>query len=60
MILPILIKFGAEKSRIISIIIFVSVFGGAMLITQLARIWARAAGSPSRPGSPPPCPWYWP
>lgn len=36
-ILPILIKFGAEKSRIISIIIFVSVFGGAMLITQLAK-----------------------
>ena len=32
-ILPILIKFGAEKSRIISIIIFVTVFGGAMLIT---------------------------
>ncbi|HIR84781.1 MAG TPA: ABC-2 transporter permease [Candidatus Galloscillospira excrementavium] len=34
--LPVLLKFGAEKSRIISIVIFVAVFGGVMLLGQLA------------------------
>lgn len=35
-ILPIMVKFGAEKSRIISILLFAVVFGGAMLIGTLA------------------------
>lgn len=33
--LPFLIKFGAEKSRVISIVIFVVFFGGVMLLGQL-------------------------
>lgn len=36
-ILPILIKFGAEKSRMITIIVFVAVFGGCMVIAQLVE-----------------------
>lgn len=35
-ILPVFIKFGAEKSRLISVLIFVAVFGGSMLLGQLA------------------------
>ena len=35
-ILPLLIKFGAEKSRLISILLFMAVFGGVMLLGQLA------------------------
>lgn len=35
-ILPVFIKFGSEKSRLISILIFVAVFGSIMLIGQLA------------------------
>ena len=37
MILPVFIKFGSEKSRLISILIFVAVFGSIMLIGQLAE-----------------------
>ena len=33
--LPFFIKFGAEKSRVISIVIFVVFFGGVMLLGQL-------------------------
>ena len=36
-ILPVFIKFGSEKSRLISILIFVAVFGSIMLIGQLAE-----------------------
>lgn len=36
-ILPLLIKFGAEKSRIISTILFVAVFGGLMLTGTLLK-----------------------
>ena len=36
-ILPVFIKFGAEKSRVISIIIFVAIFGGILLLGQLAE-----------------------
>ncbi len=32
--LPILMRFGAEKSRIISMIFFVAIFGGGMLLLQ--------------------------
>ena len=35
--LPVLVKFGAEKSRLISIIIFVAIFGGILLLGQLAE-----------------------
>lgn len=35
-VLPVLFKFGAEKSRVISLIIFVSVFGGMALLAFLA------------------------
>ncbi len=35
--LPVLVKFGAEKSRVISIIIFVAIFGGILLLGQLAE-----------------------
>ena len=43
-ILPVLVKFGAEKSRMISIIIFVVVFGGAMLAAQLTKSTAPGEG----------------
>ena len=33
--LPFFIKFGAEKSRVISVVVFVVFFGGAMLLGQL-------------------------
>lgn len=33
--LPILIRFGAEKARMISMILFVAVFGGIMLLNSL-------------------------
>lgn len=36
-ILPVFIKFGSEKSRVISIIIFVAIFGGILLLGQLAE-----------------------
>ena len=35
-LLPLLLKFGAEKSRVISILIFLLIFGGAMLIQHLS------------------------
>lgn len=35
--LPVLVKFGAEKSRLISIIIFVAIFGSIMLLGQLVE-----------------------
>lgn len=35
-LLPLLLKFGAEKSRVISILIFLLIFGGAMLIRHLS------------------------
>ena len=34
--LPVLVKFGVEKSRLSSIVLFVVIFGGAMLLGQLA------------------------
>ena len=37
-ILPVFIKFGSEKSRLISILIFVAVFGSIMLIGQLTGL----------------------
>lgn len=36
-ILPFLLKYGAEKARIISMITFVVIFGGAVLLGGLAR-----------------------
>ena len=36
-ILPFLLKYGAEKARIISMITFVLIFGGAVLFTGLAK-----------------------
>lgn len=36
--LPVLVKFGAEKSRLISIVLFVAIFGGILLLGQFA--WA--------------------
>ena len=34
--LPVLVKFGAEKSRLISILLFVAIFGGILLLGQFA------------------------
>ena len=34
--LPVLLKFGAEKSRLISILLFVAIFGGILLLGQFA------------------------
>ena len=34
--LPVLVKFGAEKSRLISILLFVAIFGGILLLEQFA------------------------
>lgn len=36
-VLPFFIKFGAEKSRVISIVIFVVFFGGAMLLGEMTE-----------------------
>ena len=36
-ILPILFKFGAEKSRVISMAIFVAVFGGIALLSAISK-----------------------
>ena len=36
-ILPFLLKYGAEKARVISMITFVAIFGGVMLLGGLAR-----------------------
>lgn len=41
LVLPLLIKFGAEKSRTISMILFVGVFGGIMLLST----WVQKAGA---------------
>lgn len=36
-ILPFLVKFGAEKSRIISLIIFAAIFGGIAVLSQVFK-----------------------
>ena len=36
-ILPFLLKYGAEKARVISMITFVVIFGGAVLLGGLAK-----------------------
>ena len=46
-ILPFLIKFGAEKSRMISMILFVAIFGGCMLAGTLFKGAARDIAPPA-------------